>query len=76
MSFPVPPFENAVTPKELAYYLPARDARWVARECGLGNIKTLPVGRPYMIPAIEANRVLGLETNDNDRHTSTHSNTH
>ena len=70
MSFPTPPFEEAVTCKELAYYLPNRSARWVATECKLERIKTLPVGKPYLIPPYEANRLLGYD-NEDDRTRST-----
>ena len=55
-----PPFEIPVTPKELAFYLPNRSARWVRARCKSGNIKTLDIGRPYLIPHYEANRILGI----------------
>lgn len=66
MSFPSPPFVEPVTCKELAYYLRLRTPRWVASECRAGRIETLPVGRPYLIPADEANRILATKNEHHD----------
>lgn len=71
MSYPSPPFSDPVTPKELAFYLKGRSARWVARECGAERIKTLPVGKPYLIPADEANRLLQVNQHNGNDHTDT-----
>lgn len=67
MAFPTPPFEDPVTCKELAYYIPGRSARWVARECRERRILTLPIGKPYLIPPHEANRILQIEIKTNER---------
>lgn len=55
------------TTKELAYEL-GRSSRWVADRCASGEFETLPVGKPYLIPVRECNRILKNERN----HTSTH----
>lgn len=54
-------FTGPATPKELAARLKNRTARWVRRECREKRIETLPIGRPYLIPEYEANRILGIE---------------
>ncbi len=65
MSENVPPFTQSVAPKELAYALSEigvkRSAAFVRKQCKSGEYKTHPVGKPYEIPASEANRILGIE---------------
>jgi hypothetical protein len=53
------PFAEPVATKELAPLL-GRSVRWVQDECAKQRIKTLPIGRPFRIPADEANRLAGL----------------
>lgn len=55
------PFREPVAPKELAP-LVGRSVRWVQDRCAKRQIPTLPIGRPYRIPADEANRLAGLRT--------------
>lgn len=58
-----PPFSAPVTAKELAACLRCRSERWVQAELRAGRISKLPIsGRPYLIPAVEANRVLAVAT--------------
>jgi hypothetical protein len=58
-------FTEPATPQELAYELKIRSVRWVRQQCKLKKIKTLPIGAPYLIPAYEANRILGVENDGN-----------
>lgn len=56
---PPDPFVEPVAPKELAPLL-GRSVRWVQDRCAERQITTLPIGKPYRIPADEANRLAGL----------------
>lgn len=67
MSRPTPEITAPQTTCELAFIL-GRSSRWVADKCRSGEIETCPVGKPYLIPVNECNRILKNERNTANTH--------
>lgn len=55
----LPPLDLAspMTPKQIAPLL-GRSTRTIQRLCARGRVRTVPVGRPYLIPSAEVDRLL------------------